>query len=388
MKITHLQATWLRCPIPTENQHITDFGRMQTFDTTLVRIDTDEGITGYGEAKGAVGSAAICAPIVSVIHEELRPLLIGQDPCKVTWLWERMYNGSRAHYVTEYGRTFPELGRRGLRICAMSAVDIALWDIAGKALQVPSYRLMGGQVRDRINAYASGGWADAAGIGQQLVTTIESSGYRAVKMRVGTADGTVDNSVARVKAAREAIGPDIKLMADAHGTFDVRSARRFCRGVEECNLSWFEEPVCVDDPAGMAEVRASTDIPIALGESLFTRFDFLPFIAARALDIMQPDPAIVGGITEVLRIANLGGVHQLTLAPHLWGGGVLLAAGMQLAAALPNCVTLEYSKGFNPLLRELVTAPAEVTDGQLLIPDRPGLGVTVNEEFVAQNAMN
>ena len=387
MKITHIQATWLRCPIPTENQHVTDFGRMQTFDTTLVRIDTDEGVTGYGEAKGAVGSAAICAPIVSVVHEELRPLLLGQDPRNITWLWEQMYNGSRAHYVTEYGRVFPALGRRGLRICAMSAVDIALWDIAGKALNVPSYRLMGGKVRDRVNAYASGGWADAAGIGKQLVTTIESSGYRAVKMRVGTADGTVDNSVARVKAAREAIGPDIKLMADAHGTFDVRSARRFCRGVEDCNLSWFEEPVCVDDPAGMAEVRASTDIPIALGESLFTRFDFLPFIAARALDIMQPDPAIVGGITEVLRIANLGGVHQLTLAPHLWGGGVLLAAGMQLAAALPNCVTLEYSKGFNPLLRELVTDPAEVADGQILISDRPGLGVTVNEEFVEKNAV-
>ncbi len=386
MKITNIQATWLRCPIPAANQHVSDFGKLQTFDTTLVRIDTDEGITGYGEAKGAVGSAANCAPIVSVIHEELRPLLLGQDPRNITWLWERMYNGSRAHYVTEYGRTFPELGRRGLRICAMSAVDIALWDIAGKALNVPSYRLMGGQVRDHINVYASGGWADATGIGKQLLTTIESSGYRAVKMRVGTMDGSIDNSVARVKAAREALGPDIKLMADAHGTYDVRSAKRFCRGVEDCNLTWFEEPVCVDDPAGMAEVRASTDIPIALGESLFTRFDFLPFIAARAVDIMQPDPAIAGGITEVLRIANLGGVHQLTLAPHLWGGGVLFAAGLQLAAALTNCITLEYSKAFNPLLRELVAEPAEVVNGQVSIPERPGLGVTVNEDFVARNA--
>lgn len=387
MKITNVQATWLRCPIPLANQHVSDFGKLQTFDIALVRIDTDAGITGYGESKGAVGSAANCAAIVTLIHEELRPLLIGADPRNITALWEKMYSGGRAHYVTKYGRGFPELGRRGLRIIAMSGIDIALWDIAGKALGVPCHQLMGGKFRDSVEAYASGGWADAAGIGRQLQDTIKSSGFRAVKMRVGTMDHTVDNSIARVKAAREALGSDVKLMADAHGTFDVRSAKRFCRGVEDCHLSWFEEPVSVDDPAGMAEVRAATDIPIALGESLFTRFDFLPYIATRAVDIMQPDPAIAGGITEVLRIANLGGAHHLTLAPHLWGGGVLLAAGMHLAAALPNCLTLEYSKGFNPLLRELVNEPAEVFDGQILLTDRPGLGVTVNEDFIARNAI-
>ncbi len=387
MKITNVQATWLRCPIPPANQHVSDFGKLQTFDIALVRIDTDAGITGYGESKGAVGSAANCASIVTLIHEELRPLLIGADPRNITALWEKMYNGARAHYVAKYGRGFPELGRRGLRIIAMSGVDIALWDIAGKALDVPCYQLMGGKFRDNVEAYASGGWADAAGIGKQLQDTIESSGFRAVKMRVGTMDHTVDNSIARVKAARAALGSDVKLMADAHGTFDVRSAKRFCRGVEDCNLSWFEEPVSVDDPAGMTEVRASTDIPIALGESLFTRFDFLPYIATRAVDIMQPDPAIAGGITEVLRIANLGNAHHLTLAPHLWGGGVLLAAGMHLAAALPNCLTLEYSKGFNPLLRELVNEPAEVYDGNIVLTDRPGLGVTVNEDFIAHNAI-
>ncbi|HYE72652.1 MAG TPA: mandelate racemase/muconate lactonizing enzyme family protein, partial [Blastocatellia bacterium] len=207
----------------------------------------------------------------------------------------------------------------------------------------------------------------------------------AVKMRVGTMDGTVENSIARVQAAREAIGPNVKLMADAHGTFDVRSARRFARGVENCNLAWFEEPVSVDDVAGTSEVRASCDIPIAVGESFYTRFDFQPFIAVRAVDIMQPDPAIAGGISEVVRIANLGGAHHLTLAPHLWGGSVLFAAGMQLAAALPNCVILEYSKGFNPLLRELTLETVEVVNGQLTVDDRPGLGVTVNDEFVEKH---
>src|SRR5262249_42878674 len=144
-----------------------------------------------------------------------------------------------------------------------------------------------------------------------------------------------------------------KLMVDAHGTWDERTAKRFCRGVAEYNLSWFEEPVNPDSIREMAEVRASTDIPISAGESLFTRFDFKQLIEARAVDILQPDPAIAGGITEVSRIAALASAYQLTLAPHLWGSALLFAAGLQLAAAIPNVLTLEYSMGFNPMLRNL-----------------------------------
>src|SRR5262249_3566185 len=155
------------------------------------------------------------------------------------------------------------------RVSAISGVDMALWDIAGKALGVPVYRLIGGQCRERIPGYASGGWADAQHIGQQLLDTIKPGGFSAVKMRLGAVDGAVENSIARVRAAREALGPDVRLMVDAHGTFDPRTARRFCRGVEDCHLSWFEEPVSADDVRGMAEVRASTDIAIAAGESLF-----------------------------------------------------------------------------------------------------------------------
>jgi L-alanine-DL-glutamate epimerase-like enolase superfamily enzyme len=171
-------------------------------------------------------------------------------------------------------------------------------------------------------------------------------------------------------------------MVDAHGTFDARSASRFCRGVEDCDLSWFEEPVGADDPRGMAEVRGSTDIPIAAGESLFTRFDFKELLDHRAVDVLQPDPAIAGGITEVMRIAALGSACQVTLAPHLWGSALLFAAGLHLAAAVPNCVTLEYSMGFNPMLRELAHEAFTITEGEVQIPERPGLGVTINPEFV------
>ncbi len=382
MKITDVKATWLRYQIPEISQHTSDFGRLTTFDMTLVRVETDEGVTGYGEGKAAVGSAGINAPVVSVVNEELRPLLVGRDPRDISGLWELMYNGVRAHYAVKYGRTFPELGRRGLRVSAISGVDMALWDILGKSLNVPLYRLLGGRCREQIDAYASGGWANAENIGEQLNKTIAAANFKAVKMRVGAMDGEVETSIARVRAAREALGPGVKLMVDAHGTFDERAARRFCRGVEDCHLSWFEEPVGADNVRGMAEVRAATDIPIAAGESLFTRFDFLHLTDARAVDIMQPDPAIAGGITEVLRIAALAAAHQLTVAPHLWGSALLFAAGLHLAAAVPVCTTLEYAMGFNPMLRELAEEEFTIDDGRVSVSDRPGLGVTVNEEFV------
>jgi len=384
MKITEVEATWLRYPIPQSGQHTSDFGRLTTFDMTLVRIDTDAGLTGYGEAKAAVGSAGINGPVAAVIMEELRPMLLGEDPRHISKLWERMYSGVRAHYAFQYGRSFPELGRRGLRISAISGVDLALWDILGQSLGTPVYQLLGGKCRETITAYASGGWADAEHIGEQLRQTIAPGGFSAVKMRVGSMDDAVENSMARVRAAREALGPNVRLMVDAHGTFDARSARRFARGVEDCHLSWFEEPVNADDVGGMAEVRAATDIPIAAGESLSTRFEFNQFIEARAVDILQPDPAIAGGITEMMRIAALASAHQLTLAPHLWGSALLFAAGLQIAAAVPNCTTLEYSMGFNPMLRELGREEFVIRDGQVEVPDRPGLGVTVNEDFVRE----
>jgi D-galactarolactone cycloisomerase len=382
MRITDVTATWLRHPIPPDRQHVSDFGRLTTFDITLVAVTTEDGLTGYGEAKAAVGSAGINGAVVASVEQELRPLLLGEDARQITRLWELMYNGTRAHFALERGRGFPVLGRRGVTVSAISGVDMALWDLLGKRLGVPIYQLLGGKCRDSLPAYASGGWADAAGIGAQLRGYLDRGGFRAVKMRVGSMDGTVENSVARVRAAREGLDPEIDLMVDAHGTFDVREAQRFARGVEACRLAWFEEPVNADDRAGMAEVRAATDIPIAAGESEFTRFDFRDLLEARAVDILQPDLAIAGGITEGVRIAALAAAHQKRVAPHLWGSALLFAAGLHLAAATPACTILEYSLGFNPMLHDLVEERFPVQDGRIEIPDRPGLGVTVRPKFV------
>jgi L-alanine-DL-glutamate epimerase-like enolase superfamily enzyme len=382
MKITDVHATWLRYPIPEDKQHVSDFGRLTTFDMALVAVDTDAGITGYGEAKAQVGSASDNHALLAMIREELKPLLLGRDPHQISALWEEMYSGTRAHYALSRGRGFPVLGRRGLTISAISGIDMALWDILGKSLGVPVYQLLGGKCRDALPAYASGGWADAKGIGAQLQSYIDRGGFGAVKMRVGVMDGEVATSVARVQAARATLGPDIALMVDAHGTFSVREAQRFARQVEDCDLAWFEEPVNADDKAGQAAVRASTDIPIASGESEFTRFDFRDLITLNAVDILQPDLAIMGGITEGVRIAAMASAFQLTVAPHLWGSALLFASGLQLAAATPNCTILEYSLGFNPMLHDLVLESPVIRNGSMYIPESPGLGVTLNHEFV------
>jgi L-alanine-DL-glutamate epimerase-like enolase superfamily enzyme len=381
VRITAVRAAWLRAPIPPERQHRSDFGVNDSFNTCLIEVDTDAGLTGLGEAKVGVGNLGNYAALVALVHAELAPLLVGRDPRDVTALWEAVYNGTRAGYVAREGRTFPIVGRRGITISALSGVDIALWDLLGKSLGQPVWRLLGGRFRDRIPAYASGGWAPVGAVGKQLRQYVER-GHRAVKMRVGLQDRSVDDSAARVREARQSLGPEVGLMVDAHGTWSVREARRFARKVADCDLAWLEEPVSPDNVAGQAEVRAATDIPIAAGETEQTRFAFRDLIEARAVDVLQPDVAIAGGITETLRIAALAASHGLTLAPHLWGGAILFASGLHLAVATPCVTTLEFSRGENPLLHDLVEEPFELVEGHVLAPDRPGLGLTLRRDVV------
>jgi L-alanine-DL-glutamate epimerase-like enolase superfamily enzyme len=296
-----------------------------------------------------------------------------------------MYNTPREGYALDRGHVLPQLGRRGLSISAIAGVDIALWDLLGKSLGAPVWRLLGGRRAERMPAYASGGWADEARIGEQLLGYVEKGGFRAVKMRVGVMDGEPHKSAARVRAARKALGPDIKLMADAHGTWTVAEAKAFCRMVEDCDLYWLEEPVTADDKTGLAEVRRASAVPISTGESEFTRHDFREIAELRAADILQPDLAIAGGITEGVRIGAVASAFNLRLAPHLWSGAPAFAAGVALAASQSAGFILEYSLGANPMLHELVHEKFTVTDGQIEIPDRPGLGVTVDEDFVRRH---
>ena len=311
MKIKSIHARWLHVPIPFEKQHVSDFGRVASFDSVLVRIETVCGLVGWGEAKEEVGSEGNSHGVVAIINQKFGPALIGEDPREINRLYELMYNGCRGHYALAHGHVFPILGRRGVSISAMSGIDLALWDLLGKHLNAPVWRLLGGRKASHMAAYASGGWADVDHIGEQLLGYVAKGGFKAVKMRVGVIDGDPLQSAKRVIAARESLGPDIGLACDAHGTYNVAQAKRFCRLVEDCNLLWFEEPVTADDKRGMAEVRAATAIPIAAGESEFNRFDFRDLAELRAADIFQPDLAICGGISEAMRIG--GPAHSLLL---------------------------------------------------------------------------
>jgi L-alanine-DL-glutamate epimerase-like enolase superfamily enzyme len=267
----------------------------------------------------------------------------------------------------------------GNLMCAISGIDVALWDIAGKARGVPIYKLLGGEVRSRIRAYASGGHGWLGEIGDQFLGYVEK-GFTACKMRVGGKDHPrmVAGSAARIKEAREAVGPDVQIMLDAHGSTGVTEAIKLAREVEQYDIAWYEEPVIYHNFPGMAEVRRATSIPIATGEDLYGRHAFRDLGLARAADIWQPDTAMAGGITEMVRIAGLASAMEVQLAPHCWGSAFLWAASLQLAGALPSYYIFEFGQAYSPLLYELVTTPVKVEkDGCVAIPSGPGLGVEI-----------
>lgn len=384
MKIRSVDAVWLHCPLDTARQHVSDFGRIAAFDSVLVTITTDSGLVGYGEAKPAVGSAGNGAALVAIVRHELAPLLLGADARDVARLWGRMYNGSRAGHAERSGRAMPVLGRRGIHIAAMSGVDLALWDLAAKAKNCSVLELLGGPCRDRVKAYASGGWAPANRLAEELGRYTDL-GFAAVKMRIGAMDGSVDASLDRVRAARAAIGPGVDLMCDAHGTLNVAESKRFCNLAAELALRFVEEPVASDDRAGLAEVRAASPVPIAAGESEFTAFDFAELLARRALDVLQPDLAIAGGLSEGLRIAALAYSHRLELAPHCWGSAITFQAGRTLAFASPAGVLVEVPMGGAPLLREMASIDLQLHEGYLLPPQGLGFGVEPDPDFVRRH---
>jgi L-alanine-DL-glutamate epimerase-like enolase superfamily enzyme len=386
MRIKHVKAWWVSIPIETARQHRSDFGQVRTFDAAILRIETDDGIVGWGEGKNAAGSTGNYGALVHMLNHEVAPQLIGRDPRDIGPIWEMQYNGTRATTAAAAGHAMPQIARRGISVAAISAVDIALWDIFGKAAGEPVWRLLGGRKADAMPAYASGGWESAENIGDQLKSYIAKGGFKGVKMRVGAMDGTPHVSAARVKAARAALGPDVDIMVDAHGTYTVAEARRFMQLVSDCNLAWFEEPVIADDKAGMAEVRACASMPIATGESEATRYAFRDLAMLRSADIFQPDPAFCGGISEAMRIGTIASAFNLRFAPHLWAGAPCFFAGLHICAASPASFVVEYSVGANPMIHDLIEETVEVKDGMIAIPDKPGLGFTISERFVEAHA--
>src|SRR5262244_789869 len=281
MKITKLTAIPMSAPVPEEKRHRTDLGTKVKSDATLIRVETDSGLTGIGAALGT-------PPIVAAIVEhELAAECVDEDPMFSERLYEKMYNGSRSRPALERGITqADESRRRGVIMEAIAGVDIAVWDVKAQALGIPLYQALGA-VRKSVRAYGSGGWAPGDAAEAEMGGYAEK-GFSAVKMRVVGRDGfSIENCVRRVEAARRGIGKKVELMVDAHGSLEVPVAIKLAKALEPYDIAWFEEPVSPDNHAGQAEVRRATTIPIASGEREFSRYGFKSLLEHEAIDIAQ-----------------------------------------------------------------------------------------------------
>lgn len=326
---------------------------------TFVEVATDEGVTGLSFASGRERP---------LIEGPIRDRIAGESPLNAARLWHQMFTGWRKPVA------------KGDAISAIGAVDNALWDLRGKILGQPVYRLLGG-FRDRVPAYAAGGYYEedkgTSGLAEEMARFV-GAGYRAVKMKVGGAPLRED--VARVKAAREAVGPDVRLMVDANNAWNAAEAIAFGRAIEPYDVTWFEEPCWPDDLRGAAEVCRALDVPVASGEIEYTRWGCRDLIEQGAADIIQADPHTTGGLTEWVRIAAHASAHHLPVAPH---GNHWI--GAHAVAAVDNGMIVESYTGLHAWEDEFFT-PMKLEDGLLVLPQTPGLGIEVDLDRVARAA--
>ena len=350
----------------------------------LVEIETDERVIGIGEAGVGGGGTR------DVIEKQLRPLLIGEDPLLIEGLWQKMFARTRQY------------GRRGIVMNAISGIDIALWDIAGKVARLPLYRLFGG-CRDRVEAYASGGFYQEGKSIDDLAGEAEgyrARGFKGMKMKVGRNPSTqthlrhlVDHAefcevepeedIARVAAVRRALGPRAKLMVDVNCAWSPAMAIQMGRALEPYDLYWIEEPVATDDIDGSAMVAAALATPIAGYETEIGLYGFRELITRGAVDIVQPDLAWAGGFSECRRIAAVAQAHHRMVALHAFAGAVLLAASLHFIASIPNGLVLEFDQNPNGLRDELLKEPIRIdSDGMIRLPERPGLGIELDRAAV------
>jgi D-galactarolactone cycloisomerase len=348
----------------------------------LVEIIGEDGTSGWGEA---FGPARLTAPIV----EFYRPLLVDADALATEAIWQDLYNRLRDH------------GQKGLAIEALSAVDIALWDLKGRHLGLPVHRLLGGPLRTRVEAYATGFYRKRAGAtnnGYPPAYLIEEAhqriaeGFSAIKLKLGFG---IDEDARLCEAVRRAIPDGIGIMVDANHAYDATAAIRLGRRIAPFDITWFEEPVPPEDHAGYREVKAALDIPIAGGEAEFTRWGFRPLVSERVVDILQPDICAAGGISECKKIADMANAFGVRVNPHVWGTGVALAASLQLLAALPHNPPglypieplLEFDRSEHPIRMAVLQEPIEQRGGWVEVPQGVGLGIEIDRVALARFAV-
>ena len=380
MKIVRVTGHVLRYDLDEELGYSQQYFTQRT--AHLVEIETDDGLIGWGECFGA-GNVALANK--TIVERVIQPMILGMDALDREVIWQRVYNLLRDH------------GQKGMPIQALSGVDIALWDIAGKAAGLPLYKLLGGAFRERVPVYGYGMMLqrrpDLADAFKAEAAAIRAQGFTATKMKVGLG---VARDVELVEAVREGIGPNLRLMVDANHAFAIHDALALGRELERLGVYWFEEPVAPEDRAGYRELRAKLAVNIAGGEAEFTRWGFRDLIEGRCVDILQPEVCGLGGITEYRKVLALAQAQLLPVINHVWGSGVALATNLHLLLALPDLPGgahpeppyLEYDTTPNRFKDGVLATPLDIEGqvrsqgGTAAPPVGPGLGIEVNRDFL------
>lgn len=358
-----------------EHQNVNDYGDYiiakdswtsiypKHVETCLVRIETDTGIVGWGEAFSPVARQTT----KTIVEDICRTVIMGHDPHDVEYLWYRTYSAMR-----ERGHG------TGFYVDALSGVDQALWDIVGKALNKPVYKLLGGAYRDRVKVYSGFGGNDPARMADQSAEMV-GLGYKALKLHIRLSNPEI---LAIVSAVRDRVGPDIELMVDVHTTRDVSEAIQLGRGLEALGVRWLESPVAPEDPDGHAEVARALDMQVASGEWLRTSYEWKQWFEKRAIDVPMPDIGRTG-ISEGKRIAMLCDLYNLPMAPHVGQGCILaIAAGIHVSMASPRLQIMEHGHHAHKVKAQYADRYPDVIDGHFVPDDSPGLGVDINEDRV------
>ena len=348
----------------------------------FVQIHTDAGHSGLGEASQSGNDGLVIAAL-----QQLGPKIKGLDPTQVEVIWEQLARGS-AIFSGDSGR---------IGATALSAIDQALWDLAGKAMGVPAWQLMGGKRRDKIRLYANlnrgtddrtpQGFADAAKRAVDAgFQAVKSTPFDEVQWRRMDRDGyarDAERGIERLEKTRAAIGDEIELLVDCHGRFDLATAFKVAEKVRPLDLYWFEEPVPREQVDALRQLRLHSGQTIAGGEAFFGREGFWDYIVEGAVDVLMPDVKHAGGISECRRIAALAEVAQLPISPHSPAGPVSTMAGVHLAATIANFTVLEHAFGEVDWRDKLVTPAENIVDGFIAVPDTPGLGIELDEAVIA-----
>jgi len=363
-------------PVACRMKESLRWGQMvtSTIGNTLVKVLTDEGVVGIGEA----GFSVLFYPRIKIIVEEiLKPLLINENPFNIENIWEKMFKATHCW------------GRRGMETYAISGIDIALWDIIGKVCGKPLYQLMGGY-KKRVRAYAAPSLKNSQKIAQECEDFIQM-GFTAIKLRVGLG---LKEDISIVKTAREVVGESIELMVDANMAYDYKTALKMAEIFQKYDIRWLEEPILSRSIEQYKQehllLSRRIAVPLAGGECLLTRYEFGEILAKKVFDIIQPDCTGVGGISEAKKIANMADIWNVIYVPHIScssGTGVGLAANLHLICATSNAPYVSYDPYETPLKRELLKFPLSAKDGYVETPERPGLGIELNEEAIKKYSL-